>query len=73
LTGPRTLAYPGGMSTRVYTSGVVLLVETVQGGSVAVRFPNAKAARDWEDENGVNGLGVAPYLSSNDALKVAAR
>lgn len=54
-------------------SGVVLLVETRQGGHVAVRFPNAEQARSWEDRQGVETAGCVPYVSDSEALKLAVK
>lgn len=52
---------------------VVLLVETAEGGTVAVRFADVDAARAWEDDHdtSVTAVGCPPLVSRAEALRLA--
>jgi hypothetical protein len=49
----------------------VLLVETDEGGIVAVRFPSVDAARQWEDEHEdrLTVVGCFPVTTKAEALR----
>lgn len=52
-------------------SAHVLLIETAQGATVAVRFPSIDAAREWEDAHpDVEGVGCAVLVTRKEALEL---
>lgn len=50
----------------------LLLIQTDEGGTIAVRFPSQEAAREWEDEH-ENELGevigCVPVVTKAEALR----
>lgn len=59
------------MHTGVMTPHL-LLITTAQGATVAVRFPSADAARDWEDEHEMDlgtVVGLIPLVTKAEALR----
>lgn len=51
----------------------VLLVETAAGDVVAVRFPTAAAARDWQDQHDdqLTAVGCPRVVTRAEALRLA--
>lgn len=50
----------------------LLLVQTDRGHTVAVQFPSANAARDWEDEHEMElgtVIGCVPVVTKAEALR----
>lgn len=50
----------------------LLLVQTDRGHTIAVKFPSADAARDWEDEHEMElgtVIGCVPLVSKREALR----
>lgn len=46
----------------------VLLIETREGATVAVRFASIDLARDFEDQMGLNAIGCVPLLTQTAAI-----
>jgi hypothetical protein len=55
------------------TSQIFLLVETSQGATVAVRFPNRGALDAWEDEHcdEIEARGVVTVVSPAEAVRLS--
>ena len=54
------------------TTAHILLVETAEGGNVAVRFPSAAAAQDWDDDHpDIETIGLVPVVSATAAIRLA--
>jgi hypothetical protein len=53
----------------------ILLVETAEGDTVGVRFPDMDAARDWEDKHpfDVQGVGCVRLVTRTQALQESRR
>lgn len=51
-------------------TAIVLLVESVRGDIIGVRFPTVEAARQWEDEHEdeITARGVVRLVSRSEAL-----
>lgn len=46
----------------------VLLVETAEGGTLAVRFPSRSAAEAWDERNpDIETIGMAPLCTQAEA------
>lgn len=54
-------------------SAGILLVETAQGATVGVRFPDDDAARAWEDQHDteLTAVGWVPIVNRTEALRLA--
>lgn len=53
------------------TTGTLLLIQTDDGDTIALRFPSVAAARDWEDahEMEITVIGTARLVNKTEALR----
>lgn len=48
----------------------ILLIQTREGGTAAVRFPSAEAAREWDDAHpDVESVGNVPMYTRSEAAR----